>query len=118
MINGQAVRNALSLVERRWMSKNKTIQIDNGVDNSTPIVHVMFLYFPDELRRKGYGRQVLSEILKVVDSFGYEADIYPDASFGTDIAVLENFYASMGFAPMLNGVMTRTARSSSVLLAA
>lgn len=117
MINGQAVRNALSLVERRWMSKNKTIQIDNGVDNSTSIVHVMFLYFPDELRRKGYGRQVLSEILEVVDSFGYEADIYPDASFGTDITVLENFYASMGFMVTDGHIMKRAARRTLLLAA-
>ena len=66
-------------------------------EESSKRLHLGFISVPDEMKRQGYGTQMMQLLCELADKYGYSIDLDVDPKFGTGKRVLKKFYKSFGF---------------------
>jgi GNAT superfamily N-acetyltransferase len=66
-------------------------------DEKRKIMHLAFIGIAENIRKQGFGTEMMNNLLRLTDKHGYDVDLHVAAKFGVAKKVIVKFYKKFGF---------------------
>lgn len=93
---------SLYLKKVKYPSILQDLKLEYNTDEECPFIYLGLIKIRKSQRHKGYGSQVMSDIIKLADDCQIEIRLYAADIYGTDLPVLYRFYHKHGFVLIKN----------------